>query len=949
VTFDARSSSDPEGDTLTYLWNVGTGAPQSGPFAVRRYADEGSYDVTLIASDQQGASDTTTTRISVENAAPDLDTVVTPAGTIRVGTSTTVRVSAHDLGSADSLTMQIDWKDGDTSTLYSDHASQEVSLAHTYSNLGTYWVEVTVRDNDGGVTRRTGDPPIRVVSPQTDGGPTARIVISSGLIAEGTEVTFDGSTSSDPDGDSLTFVWSFGDSVWTLRDSEWILEAATGSGAVTTHVYRKNGSHPVSLIVRSHHGAADTLDLQLYVANAPPLVREILVPNHDLMPGSPFRVEMYVYDHGYGDALTAVVDWGDGAKTEIDLAGWWYATALHAYADTGDYLVKVTIRDNDGGATTQPAPHAIRVRRSSTNRPPVARIIGPITIGEGFLSTFSGRESSDPDGDPLRYDWTFAGFQHWSQDTLVESPRVYDENGSYTITLMVTDTAGGADTSSVTLTVHNASPRIDLVQATTQQAVGVSAALHAAFWDPGTRDTHVMRVQWGDGTSDSLPARARSLPQWSPDSAMHAYATPGKYSVTVTVRDDDGGVATATLAHPIVVFNPDERQTIAGYEASDLGTLGGNSAQPADINDRGQIVGSSLTASGFTHAFQFENAEMRDLGTIGHNGSEALRINEAGVIAGRVWQSSQPYDGDGTRIGAIWRNGTGTVLDSIKPRPPLFLIAINGQGDVAWNECRLSIDEPCWGWLSRNGAWQALRPSGREAYVAAMNDRGQVVGIVPISYAVLHAFVWEADSLRDLGVLGSYNCNSSTSGCSWSRALDINESGQIVGVSSDSGGHYHFVTWENGMIRDLGAIPHDYWASSARAFINERGQIAAWADGEGFFWSGDNRRSFGSLGGSLEIVGMNDNGEVVGTVRVGAEQHVFVWSESRGLVDLGTGPHGFNAAWAVDINSRGDILGYAAPCDLSFYSGSRVCGTHAQGRPQVRAILWRNTQAAASR
>ena len=54
------------------------------------------------------------------------------------------------------------------------------------------------------------------------------------------------------------------------------------------------------------------------------------------------------------------------------------------------------------------------------------------------------------------------------------------------------------------------------------------------------------------------------------------------------------------------------------------------------------------------------------------------------------------------------------------------------------------------------------------------------------------------------------------------------------------------------------------------------------------------------------------------------------------MIDLGTGPHGFGAAWVTDINARGDILGYAAP-SIGYGTG------------EVRAIFWRNTQASATR
>ena len=50
---------------------------------------------------------------------------------------------------------------------------------------------------------------------------------------------------------------------------------------------------------------------------------------------------------------------------------------------------------------------------------------------------------------------------------------------------------------------------------------------------------------------------------------------------------------------------------------TDLGTLGGRSSRPRAINERGQVVGESVTASGETHPFLWQNGKMTDLGTLG--------------------------------------------------------------------------------------------------------------------------------------------------------------------------------------------------------------------------------------------------------------------------------------------------------------------------------------------
>ena len=90
----------------------------------------------------------------------------------------------------------------------------------------------------------------------------------------------------------------------------------------------------------------------------------------------------------------------------------------------------------------------------------------------------------------------------------------------------------------------------------------------------------------------------------------------------------------------------------------------------------------------------------------------------------------------------------------------------------------------------------------------------------------------------------------------------------------------------------------------------------------------------GAAAGSVAVRRITEDGQVIGTVFSGSEQHVFVWSQGRGLVDLGTGPHGFSGAWVVGINARGDILGFTPPCNQRY---EQACGVP----PEVRAVLWR--------
>src|SRR5204862_238620 len=125
------------------------------------------------------------------------------------------------------------WGDG-TSQSGSAASPGGISASHSYTAAGSYAVQVSVTDKDGGTGVDQATVTVLESPPPPNQAPTAN---PGGPYAADATVAFDGTGSRDPDNNlPLTYVWDFGD-------------ATTGSGATPSHTYTTAGSYAVTLVV----------------------------------------------------------------------------------------------------------------------------------------------------------------------------------------------------------------------------------------------------------------------------------------------------------------------------------------------------------------------------------------------------------------------------------------------------------------------------------------------------------------------------------------------------------------------------------------------------------------------------------------------------------------------------------------------------------------------------
>lgn len=241
VTFDGSGSGDPNpGDSLTYQWDFGDGSPVGNGVSVTYIYPNGpaTYVVTLTVTDSDGAMDTDTVQVTVNNVAPTAE--AGPDQSVDEGAPVTFDGSGSSDPGGDIVTYQWDFGDGSP-------VANGVSVTHTYPDgPATYVVTLTVTDSDGAVGTDTVQVTVNNVAP------TARAAADQTTVTVGQVVNFDGSGSTDPGADTLTYQWNFGD-------------GATGSGPAVSHAWTMTGTYTITMQVDDGDGGSDTDTLSVQV------------------------------------------------------------------------------------------------------------------------------------------------------------------------------------------------------------------------------------------------------------------------------------------------------------------------------------------------------------------------------------------------------------------------------------------------------------------------------------------------------------------------------------------------------------------------------------------------------------------------------------------------------------------------------------------------------------
>lgn len=155
----AASAFDPDGDTLTFEWDLDGNSSfetpgQSVTFSAAGLDGPSSVTVQVRVTDTHNHSAVDSAVITVQNVAPTLGPINAPLAPVLVNSSVAISANFTDPGIPDTHTALVDWGDGSSGpgTVVEAGGSGSAGGSHVYTVPGVYRITMTVTDKDGAVS-----------------------------------------------------------------------------------------------------------------------------------------------------------------------------------------------------------------------------------------------------------------------------------------------------------------------------------------------------------------------------------------------------------------------------------------------------------------------------------------------------------------------------------------------------------------------------------------------------------------------------------------------------------------------------------------------------------------------------------------------------------------------------------------------------------------------------
>jgi PKD repeat protein len=503
ISFTSTSSDD--GSIVSEDWEFDDGEVGAGQAVQHTYPVPGVYTVRLTVTDDESLTAAHTESVTVGNRNPSADFHYSPAAP-QVGDTVTFTSDATD--PEDRISVQR-WDLDDDST----YDATGASASTVFASGGPHSVTLLVEDQDGGTDTITKtidviDPPNELPSAAFNFLPTDPMVLDT--------VTFT-STSSDPDGSIVSTQWDF--------ENDGTFDA---TGTQVNHAYLFGGDYTVRMRITDNELAVKDLTKVVSVGvlpNDPPTA------NFSVNPSSPKTLENVAFESTSSDSDGTIVSYGWELDGDNDFDDHFGESAGKVFSPAGTYPISLKVIDNDG------ASHVVTKNIVVANRAPTADFdFSPAAPKKNENVTFTSL-ASDPENRIQFLEWDLDGDNQYDDAFGPTAQRSFDNPGTKTVRLRVTDSDGGSDTATKTIDVPSQPPTASFVYSPSNPLSLQAVTFTSTSSDP---DGEIAQTRWDTDGDNNFNDDGSDI------EAERTFNTAGPKTVRLRVTDDDGNTVTTS-------------------------------------------------------------------------------------------------------------------------------------------------------------------------------------------------------------------------------------------------------------------------------------------------------------------------------------------------------------------------------------------------------------------